>query len=137
MENIGVFDSKINWQHRNWFSHRLADFVFIFHLGITLFCGFAWLGDQDWMLMGVVLLYGSTELLWKFRSSSCILTDIERGLRGVSKPNSVLEQNFIRRLILSVFKMDIDPLKIIIYTRAWGRIGFSIAMVRLIFRIVA
>jgi len=131
MSNVGVFDDMNSWQERSWLSHRMADGVYLLHTGITLFCGFAWLGPHDWMLWGVVILYGSTELLWVFRDSFCILTDLERNLRGVPKPDSVLGQNFIRRLLRLLFRIDINPELAMIITRAWGRIGFMVALARL------
>lgn len=132
MSNLGVFDDRVRWQHRSWVSHRMADGVYLLHVGITVFCGFAWLGPDDWMLWGVVILYGSTEFLWLFRDNYCILTDFERRLRGVPKPESFHDQNFIRRLILLLFRVDMKPAIVITITRSWGRVGFTVAFARLI-----
>ena len=84
------------------------------------------------MLWGVIILYGSTEILWLTRSRYCILTDWERSLRGVPKPESVLEQNFVRRLSNLFLRTDITPEKATLLTRVWGRIGFLVAFIRLL-----
>tara|TARA_B100000929_G_scaffold56227_2_gene41967 strand:+ start:42 stop:455 length:414 start_codon:yes stop_codon:yes gene_type:complete len=131
MGRADVFGDISTWQERSWLSHRMADGVYLLHTGITLYCAFAWLGPHDWMLWGVVIIYGSTEMLWLFRDSFCVLTDLERHLRGVPKPDSYLEQNFIRRLLLSLFHKDIAPDVAKTITRAWGRVGFLVASVRL------
>tara|TARA_B100000029_G_C17515777_1_gene938006 strand:- start:570 stop:974 length:405 start_codon:yes stop_codon:yes gene_type:complete len=131
MENVGVFDDSSQWRKKSWVSHRIADCIFAIHMFITLFCGFAWLGPHDWMLIGVLIIYGSIELMWYFRDSFCILTDLERGLRGVPKPDSVLDQNFIRRVVKLLFRVDLEPRALILFTRSWGRFGFIVAFSRL------
>jgi len=131
MANVGVFDNPSQWRKKSWMSHRVADCIYVIHIAIILFCGFAWMGPYDWMLIGVVIIYGLIELMWHYRDSYCILTDLERGLRGVSKPESGLDQNFIRRLVKVLFRVDLDPRNLIIFTRAWGRFGFVVAISRL------
>jgi len=79
----------------------------------------------------VFVLYGVTEILWLLRDDYCIITDIERYFRGVPRPESHLDQNFIRRLIRTLLRRDIQPESARKLTRVWGRIGWLVATVRL------
>ncbi|MDE0912891.1 MAG: hypothetical protein OR993_03065 [Candidatus Poseidoniales archaeon] len=132
MADMGVFANRESHEPRSWLNHRLADLVYLTHTVITIWVAIGWLGSEDWMLWGVIILYGSTEILWLTRSSYCILTDLERSLRGVPKPESVLEQNFVRRLFNLFLRTDITPEKAMLLTRIWGRIGFLVAFIRLL-----
>ena len=114
---MGVFANRESHEPRSWLNHRLADLVYLTHTVITIW---------------VAILYGSTEILWLTRSRYCILTDWERSLRGVPKPESVLEQNFVRRLSNLFLRTDITPEKATLLTRIWGRIGFLVAFIRLL-----
>ena len=96
-----------------------------------MFCAFAWLGPFEWMWWGVFILYGATEVLWLLRDDYCIITDIERYFRGIPRPDTHLEQNFIRRLIATIFRIDISPENAKLLTRTWGRLGWLIATLRL------
>ena len=58
MDRVDVFGDASTWQERNWLSHKIADGVYLLHTSITLYCAFAWLGPHDWMLWGVVIIYG-------------------------------------------------------------------------------
>ena len=90
-----------------WLNNRIGDLFYLLHVWITIFCAFAWLGPFEWMWWGVFILYGATEILWLLRDDYCIITDIERYFRGIPRPDSHLEQNFIRRLIATIFRIDI------------------------------
>lgn len=114
-----------------WLNNRIGDLFYLLHVGITLFCAFAWLGPYEWMWGGVFVLYGATEILWLMRDDYCIITDIERHFRGIPRPESHLDQNFIRRFIGSIFRINISPENARKLTRAWGRLGWLIATLRL------
>ena len=114
-----------------WLNNRIGDLFYLLHVGITLFCAFAWLGPFEWMWWGVFILYGATEILWLLRDDYCIITDIERYFRGIPRPDSHLEQNFIRRLIATIFRIDISPENAKLLTRTWGRLGWAISTLRL------
>ncbi len=131
MAETGIFAQKESHEDRSWLSHRLADVVYLTHTIVTIWIAIGWLGTEDWMLWGVVILYASTEILWLIRSDFCILTDLERRFRGVPRPDSVLEQNFIRRLFNLFLRIDITPERSYILTRTWGRLSFVIASMRL------
>ena len=114
-----------------WLNNRIGDLFYLLHVGITLFCAFAWLGPAEWMWWGVFILYGATEILWLLRDDYCIITDIERYFRGIPRPDSHLELNFIRRLIATIFRIDISPENAKLLTRTWGRLGGAISTLRL------
>jgi hypothetical protein len=115
----------------SWMNRRFADFFYFTHIFVTIFCGFMWIGPYEWMWWGVFILYGLTEILWFFRDSYCILTDIERYFRKVPRPDDASQQNFIRRLVKSFFGFDINPKNAQVFTRFWGRFGWAIASIRL------
>jgi len=114
-----------------WLNNRIGDLFYLLHIWITVFCAFAWLGPFEWMWWGVFILYGATEILWLLRDEYCIITDIERYFRGIPRPETPLDQNFIRRLIATIFRIDISPENSRMLTRVWGRLGWLIATLRL------
>ena len=118
-------------KNMGWLNNRIGDLFYLLHVWITLFCAFAWLGPDEWMWWGVFVLYGATEILWLMRDDYCIITDIERHFRGIPRPESHLDQNFIRRFIGSIFRINISPENARKLTRAWGRLGWLIATFRL------
>ena len=97
-------------EETGWLNNRIGDLFYLLHVAITLFCAFAWWGPEEWMWWGVFILYGATEILWLLRDDYCIITDIERYFRGIPRPESHLDQNFIRRLIATIFRIDISRL---------------------------
>lgn len=115
----------------SWINRRLAELFYTTHVFVTFFCGFMWIGPYEWMWWGVLILYGLTEILWFFRDGYCILTDIERYFRKVPRPDNATEQNFITRLVKSFFGFEINPRDAQIFTRFWGRFGWTIATIRL------
>lgn len=110
----------------------LAELFYSIHIFVTIFCGIMWIGPYEWMWWGVLILYGLTEILWFFRDGYCILTDIERYFRKVPRPENATGQNFITRLLKSFFGLEIEPKKAQIFTRYWGRLGWSIAAMRIL-----
>ena len=114
-----------------WLNNRVGDLFYLLHIAITLFCAFAWLGPDEWMWWGVFILYGATEILWMMRDDYCIITDMERHFRGIPRPESHLDQNFIRRLIGTIFRMEISPENAKMLTRACVRLGWLISTLRL------
>jgi hypothetical protein len=114
-----------------WLNNRIADFFYLLHVAITFFCALAWLGPYEWMWWGVFILYGATEILWLLRDNYCIITDLEGHFRGIPRPDSHLDQNFIRRLIQLTVRLDVQPENARKLTRVWGRIGWLVATARL------
>ena len=114
-----------------WFNNRIADFFYLLHVSITFYLAFAWLGPYEWMWWGVFILYGAAEIQWLLRDDYCILTDAERKFRGIPRPDSHLDQNFIRRLFNLLLRRDIRPENASRLTRVWGRIGWVVATGRL------
>ena len=114
-----------------WLNNRIGDLIYLLHLWISMICAFAWLGPFEWMWWGVFILYGATEVLWLLRDDYCIITDIERYFRGIPRPDTHLEQNFIRRLIATIFRIDMRPESAKTLTRTWGRLGWLIATLRI------
>ena len=114
-----------------WLNNRIGDLFYLLHIWITVFCAFAWLGPIEWMWWGVFILYGATEVLWLLRDDYCIITDIERNFRGIPRHDTHLEQNFIRRLIATIFRIDMRPESAKTLTRTWGRLGWLIATLRI------
>ena len=131
MVEFGVFSDRENWLERSWLSHRIGDLFYISHTVVTLWCAILWLGPHQWMWWGVIILYSATEILWFFRSQFCILSDLERYFKGVPRPEDPLNQNFIRRLWYLFFRREISTETAYILTRVWGRLGFSVAIIRL------
>ncbi|GIS49459.1 MAG: hypothetical protein Ct9H90mP23_1310 [Methanobacteriota archaeon] len=65
------------------------------------------------------------------RGRFCILSDLERHFKGIPRPDDPLDQNFVRRLWNLLFRRDISSEKAQVLTRIWGRIGLTVALVRL------
>ena len=85
----------------------------------------------DSVLWTVVVVYCATEILWHTRDGYCILTDIERWLLGIEKPESALQQNFIHRLLTSLTGKSPTPLNSRKMTVIWGRLSLTVCIIRL------
>jgi hypothetical protein len=90
-----------------------------------------WAGPYEWMWWGVFILYGLTEILWFFRNEYCILTDIERWFRKVPRPESASQQNFIKRIVYQILRVDIEPEFARTITKIWGVSAWLIASLRI------
>ena len=109
----------------------LAWLFYSSHVLVTLLVGFVWLAPWDSILWAVVLVYCATEILWRTRDGYCILTDIERWLLGIEKPESALQQNFIHRLLTSLTGKSPTPLHSRKMTVIWGRLSLTVCIIRL------
>jgi hypothetical protein len=115
----------------SWLNNRIADSFYLLHIFITFFCAIMWLGPYEWMWWGVFILYGMTEICWFFRDGYCILTDLERRFRNISRADTALDQNFIKRVLYQFFRINIDPLFASKMTKLWGLSGWIIASLRI------
>ena len=113
----------------SWSAKILADFVFFAHLLIMMYIAIGWLGPEDWMLWGVLILYAGTELMW-ILTGSCILTDWEREIRGISESTS--DTFFMVRVIYYISGLEVSPEKAIMFTKIWGRFACIISIIRLL-----
>ena len=108
----------------------LANFILLTHVLIMLYIAFGWLSPLDWALWGLIFLYSGTELLWKM-TGSCILTDWERKIRGISE--STPETFFMVRIIYLISRKEVSPENSIIFAKIWGRIACLISVTKLLY----
>ncbi len=115
----------------SWLDNRIADFLYLLHLCLTLFCAVMWMGPYEWMWWGVFIIYGTTEICWFFRDGYCILTDLERKFRKIPRADTPIEQNFIKRIFQRFLNIEIDALFAAKITKFWGLTGWIIASIRI------
>ena len=128
METLSFNDRKTNAT----LPRRLLAWLFYSsHVLVTLLVGFGWLAPWDSILWTVVLVYCATEILWRTRDGYCILTDIERWLLGIEKPECALQQNFIHRLLTSLTGKSPTPQHSRKMTVIWGRLSLTVCIIRL------
>ena len=105
--------------------------LYLTHVAVTLLVAVGWLSPWDWVLWAVIIVYGTTEILWFARDGYCILTDIGRWFLDIEKPESALQQNLIQRLLIRLFGLDVDPMGSRKMTLSWGRFSFLVSSIRL------
>lgn len=109
----------------------LAMVLYTIHILVTLLIAFGWMSPWDIILWCVVITYAATEILWATRQGFCILTDVERWLLEIDKPDSALQQNFIHRIIKNTTGRSLDPKFARNLTVTIGRFSFMASLFRL------
>ena len=105
--------------------------LYLTHVAVTLLVAVGWLSPWNWVLWAVIIVYATTEILWFVRDGYCILTDLERWFLDIEKPESALQQNFLQRLLIKLFGLDVDPMRSRKMTLLWGRFSFIVSSIRL------
>ena len=125
----GVFDQGP--KDVTFLNRAVAYCLYMTHMAVTFLVAFGWLSPWDSILWAVIIVYAITEILWATRDGYCILTDLERWFLGIEKPENALQQNFIKRLLIKLFGVDMSPAMSRKMTVIWGRFSFVVSSIRL------
>ena len=126
---MSIFDQRT--KDVTFVNKAAAYCLYLTHIAVTLLVALGWLSPFDWVLWAVIIVYATTEILWFVRDGYCILTDMERWFLDIERPESALQQNFIQRLLIKLFGLDVSPMGSRKMTVLWGRFSFIVSSIRL------
>lgn len=126
---MSIFD--VRTKDVTFINKAAAYCLYLTHVAVTLLVAVGWLSPWNWVLWAVIIVYATTEILWFVRDGYCILTDLERWFLDIEKPESALQQNFLQRLLIKLFGLDVDPMRSRKMTLLWGRFSFIVSSIRL------
>tara|TARA_B100001996_G_C18545171_1_gene548574 strand:+ start:149 stop:511 length:363 start_codon:yes stop_codon:yes gene_type:complete len=81
-----------------------AEFVKIFHILIITYMTFGWIVNNSYVWLSIMLLAPLFHIHWKTNKDTCILTDIEKKLRG----NNEIKGTFIGGLAKKILKKELS-----------------------------
>jgi len=81
-----------------------AEFVKVAHILLITYMTFGWLVNNSHVWLSIILLAPLFHIHWKTNDDTCILTDIEKKLRG----NKEVEGTFIGGLAKKILKKEIS-----------------------------
>lgn len=112
----------------------IADLVWLVHAGVTTFFVVAWALPWDWALWTAFCGAFAMQLQWWLNDDVCVLTKLERNLRGHAAVPAATEGNFISGFLSTLLgrPLPVSCTDRIAYVMLWG--GAGIAGARLALR---